>query len=159
MRFRSSYIVMAVGLFVASAASAQTATQSVTVQVEAINEISVSLNSPTLIVNAALVGVDPTPVSDNSSTWAITTNMTGTKVTAEIDQNLAAGFTLDVDMAAPAAATSNTVSLSTVAGDAVEGITKLIASDLGLVYTLSATAAAGVLNETLLVTFTIVGGV
>ena len=151
------------GLLVAIAAttaSAQTATQTVTFQVDAINLIGVT-GTPSLVINSATPGSAPTSATSVGNTWAVTTNQTGAKITASIASNMPAGLTLWATMGAPAGATSaGAKSLSTTAVDMVTTITKLAASALALSYQLDATAAAGVVaSTTRVVTFTITGGV
>lgn len=158
--FRSLTVFAGIIAF-ATTAAAQTATQNVTVSTTAINQISVSGGAQTLIVSAAVAGSAPTSVSSSGLTWAITTNESTRKVTAGIDVAMAAGMTLTTNMTAPAGATSGGAKvLAVVAVDAVTGITKLEATGLSLVYTLSATSAAGVVAAaTKVVTYTIVAGV
>jgi hypothetical protein len=143
----------------ASAASAQTATQTVTFQVDAINQIAFS-GSPSLVINTASAGVDPTAATAGA-TWAVTTNQTGSKITASIGSAMPAGVTLSVNLAAPAGGTSaGAQALSTTAVDLVTGLTKVAQGALGVTYSLSATAAAGVVSSTSrTVTYTITGGV
>ena len=143
----------------ASAAAAQTATQTVTFQVDAINQIAFS-GSPSLVINTASAGVDPTAATATAS-WAVTTNQTGSKITASIGSVMPTGVTLAVTLAAPAGATSaGAQSLSTTAVDLVTGLTKVAQGALGVTYSLSATAAAGVVSSTSrTVTYTITGGV
>lgn len=143
---------------VASAASAQTSTQVVTFQVTAVNRIAF-VGSPSLIVNTATAGSNPTSASDASSSWAVTTNQSNAKVTASINSNMPAGLTLSVDLGAPAGTTSIGNSLSTTDVDLVTGITKLAQGSLSVSYTLDATPAAGVVaSTTRTVTYTITGG-
>jgi len=146
-------------LVAARVASAQTATQIVTIQVDAINVIAFA-GSPSLVVNTAVAGSNPTAATSAVATWAVTSNQTGSKITASINSALPAGLTLSVNLAAPAAATSlGLQSLSTSAVDLVTGITKLAASVLGVTYQLDATAVAGVVASTSrTVTYTITGG-
>jgi len=140
------------------AASAQTSTQVVTFQVTAINQIAF-VGSPSLVVNTATAGSNPTSASDNSATWAVTTNQTNAKVTASINSNMPAGLTLNVSLGAPAGTTSIGNSLSTTAVDLVTGITKLAQGGLSVGYTLDATPGAGVVaSTTRTVTYTITGG-
>lgn len=142
----------------ASAASAQTSTQVVTFQVTAINQIAFA-GTPSLVVNTATAGSNPTSASDASSSWAVTTNQSGAKVTASINTNMPAGLTLSVVLVAPAGSTSIGSPLSTTAADLVTGITKLAQGALGVTYTLDATPAAGVVSSTTrTVTYTITGG-
>jgi hypothetical protein len=151
--------ILAISFFVAASASAQTATQSVTFQVDAINQIALS-GSPSLVVNTATAGSAPTQASA-AATWAVTTNQTGAKITASINSAMNAGLTLQVNLSAPAGATSaGAQTLSTTAVDVVTGITKLAQSGISVGYTLDATAAAGVVSSTSrTVTYTITGGV
>jgi hypothetical protein len=146
-------------LAAALSAKAQTATQTVGYQVDAINQIAVT-GSPTLTINTAVAGNAPTSASSSGNTWAVTTNQSGAKVTASIPTAMPAGVTLKAAMGAPAGATSaGAVALSATPADLVTGITKLNATALSLTYTLDATAAAGVQSGTKVVTFTITGGV
>jgi len=139
-------------------ASAQT--QSVTYSVSAINEMSVSGNPSALAVNTAVAGSAPTDATDAATTWAVTTNQTGTKVTAAIDLAMPTGVSLKVNLAPPTGATSaGAVALGTVASDLVTGITKVNESAKTITYTLSATTAAGVVaSSTRTVTYTVVAG-
>lgn len=143
----------------ASAASAQTATQTVTFQVDAINQVAFS-GSPSLVINTATAGVDPTAATA-AATWAVTTNQSGAKVTASIGSAMPAGVTLSVNLSAPTGATSaGAQALSTTAVDLVTGITKIAQGSLGVSYSLTASASAGVVASTSrTVTYTITGGV
>jgi hypothetical protein len=142
----------------AGEASAQTAT--VTYEVSAINEMSLASSTASLTVSSATAGSAPDDAT-SATTWAITTNETSTKVTGEIDQAMPTGVTLAAQLAAPAGATSaGSVGLGIVAADLVTGITALNESGLALDYTLSATAAAGVIaSDTRTVTYTVVAGI
>src|SRR5215831_2932709 len=157
---RALPIAAALSLGTARIAMAQTATQTVTFQVTAINQIAIAGAAPTLIVNTAVAGSAPTSASSSGITWAVTTNQTGAKINASIPSNMPAGLTLSADLAAPAGATgAGPQALSTTAVDLVTGITKLNASGLSLTYSLDATAAAGVVaSGSRVVTFTIYGG-
>jgi len=141
-----------------SAASGQTATQTVTFQVDAINQISFS-GSPSLVINTATAGSNPTSATA-AATWAVTTNQTGAKITASINSAMPAGVTLSADLAAPAGGSSAGFQpLSTTSVDLVTGITKLAQGALSVTYSLSATPAAGVVaSTTRTVTYTITGG-
>ena len=144
----------------ARAALAQTATQTVTYQVTAINQISITGAAPTLIINSATAGSAPNSASSAGITWSVTTNQTNAKINASIPSNMPAGLTLSATMGAPAGATSTGAkTLSTTAVDLVTGMTKLNATGMTLSYSLSATAAAGVVaSGTRVVTFTVYGG-
>ena len=140
----------------AGVASAQTATQTVNFTVQAINQISVT-GSPSLTISAATAGSNPNSVSDNTTSWAVTTNESNKKITAQLNSDMPTGLTLSASLQAPAGATSaGSVALSgTVATDLVTGITQKNASGLTITYTLAAapTAAPGSSSRT--VTFTI----
>jgi hypothetical protein len=151
-------LALAASAFAARDASAQTATQTVSYEVTAINEISVA-GSPSLVINDATAGSGLTSASA-SGTYAITTNETNRKVTAQIDSNMPSGVTLSVTLAAPTGGTSTgAVTLSTTAQDVVTGVSNVNQSGLSISYGLAATVAAGVVaagNRT--VTYTITAG-
>jgi hypothetical protein len=149
---------IAIALCATNAASAQTATQIVTFEVTAINQISFA-GSPSLTINSAVAGNDPTSASNGVATWAVTTNQSNAKITASINSNMPAGLTLWASLDAPAGSTAIGNSLSTTAVDLVTGITKLAQSGLGVLYSLDATPLAGVVTSTTrTVTYTITGG-
>lgn len=140
-------LALSIGALVLSplAFAASSATQTVTYEVAAINEISVSSGALSLTVNAATAGSAPTMASDATTTYAITTNELARKITGDIDTNMPAGVTLSVELAAPAGATSaGSQTLSTVAADLVTGIATLNESGKTITYELAATSAAGV---------------
>jgi hypothetical protein len=152
-------ILTALALFLgaSSAAAAQTATQTVTFQVDAINQIAFA-GSPSLVINTATAGSNPTS-ANAAGTWAVTTNQTNQKITASIGSAMPAGLTLNVMLTAPAGATSFGGNLSTTAVDLVTGIAQLAQNGLAVSYTLSATPAAGVVaSTTRTVTYTITNG-
>jgi hypothetical protein len=162
MRKISIIVLVAGSLFLLSgiAMSATSATQTVTYQVTAINAITVSGNPAALTVNAATAGSPPTSVSDATTTYAITTNETGKKITGAINTDMDAGLTLTVNLVAPTGGSSaGATGLSSVAADLVTGITTLNESGKTITYNLSATSAAGVVGSaSLTVTLTIVNG-
>src|SRR4051812_40155832 len=93
-------LVAAVGVLTIAAvatASAQTATQTVTFQVDPINQVGVS-GSPSLTINAAVPGSAPTSVASSGHSWSVTTNQTGAKITASIPSNMPAGLTLQATL-------------------------------------------------------------
>jgi hypothetical protein len=133
--------------------------QTVTFAVNAINQISFA-GTPSLTVTTAAAGSDPTSAVDASSTWAVTTNQTGAKISASIPSIMGTGLTLKVNLVAPAGATSaGLTAVSTVAVDLVTVITKVKGSALTATYQLDATPAAGVVaSSSKVVTYTISGG-
>lgn len=156
--FLIAVLPLAASVLAAGAAAAQTATQTVSYEVAAVDQISVS-GSPSLVVNSATAGSALTSASA-SATYAITTNGDGRKITASIDSDMPTGVTLTVSMGAPTGATSaGAVTLSTTSQDVVTGISTVNESGLSITYGLSATVAAGVVpaaNKT--VTYTITAG-
>ena len=73
---------------------ANTANQTVTYEVSAINEISVSGDPNNLVVNTATAGSQPTADTDATTTWAITTNESTKKMTGSINTDMPANTTL-----------------------------------------------------------------
>jgi hypothetical protein len=157
---RRAALALALVAFGAATAQAQTANQTVTFAVNAINQIAFA-GAPSLTITTAVAGSAPTSATDNTATWAVTTNQTGAKITASIPSNMPAGLTLSSSLAAPlgGSVSAGYLSLSTVAVDLVTGLTKLASGSLGVTYKLDATAAAGVVtSSTRVVTYTITGG-
>ncbi len=154
-----SAVVLALVAFGAVSAQAQTANQTVTFQVNAINQIAFA-GSPSLTITTAVAGSAPTSATDASASWAVTTNQTGAKITASIPLAMASGLTLSSNLTAPTGGTSaGYQALTTTAVDLVTGITKLAQGALGVSYKLDATAAAGVIaSGSRVVTYTITGG-
>jgi len=137
-----------------------TATQTVTFEVAAINELSVSAATASLAVDTATAGSAPNAVTDSTTSYAITTNETNRKITGAINSNMPSGVTLSATLAAPTGATSGgKMALSTSAADLVTGIGTLNESGKTITYTLEATSAAGVVpSATKTVTLTITAG-
>ena len=145
--------------FSAGAFAGSSDTQSLTFEVQAIDEIAVS-GTPSLTVNAATAGSQPDPVTSDVS-YAITTNGTNKKVTAAIDTAMPSDVVLSVTVAAPSASgtSAGKTSLSATAADVVTGITEVAESGLSIQYELDAEVTAGVVSsDTRTVTFTITAG-
>lgn len=155
-------IIAVAGILVLAAAitaQAQTATQSVTYAVSAINQISVT-GTPSLTISTATAGTAPGAVTNSASSWAVTTNGSAKKLTASINSAMDAGVTLSLTAVAPSVGTSaGKKSLSTTSTDLVTGIAGVAESGMGLTYELAATLAAGVVaSSSKTVTFTLVTG-
>ena len=135
-----------------------TATQQVSFEVQAISQLSFT-GSPSLVISTATAGSAPASATANA-TYAITTNETSRKITASLDSDMPAGVTLSTNLAAPSGATSaGATSLSATARDVVSGISTVSQSGLNVTYSLSATAAAGVVPAgSRTVTYTITAG-
>jgi hypothetical protein len=147
-------------LALAHDARAQTATQVVRFQVNAINQVAVSGSPAPMVINSATAGSAPVSVIGGGTSYAVTTNESNQKITASIDQSLPNGVTLEVALTAPDGAVSaGAVLLSTSGADVVTGITSTNASSLPITYRLSATPAVQMsVPAARTVTFTIVSG-
>lgn len=134
------------------------AQQTVSFEVQALDEISVS-GSPSLVISSVTAGGAPTSATANG-TYAISTNASDRKITAELDSDMPSGLTLNATLAAPNGASSTGAqSLSTTPVDVVTGISTLNESGKNISYTLSATTAAGVVPAgSRTVTYTITAG-
>ena len=134
---KSSVVALALMTFAAAGtASAQTANQTVTFAVSAINQIAFT-GSPSLTISSATAGSNPASATDASATWAVTTNQTGAKVSASIDSDMPTGLTLSVNLAQPSGGTSaGAKALSSTSVDLVTGVSKVAATGLGVTYTL-----------------------
>ncbi len=156
--FRAALVA---GLASASVAFASnTATQTVTFEVQAINELSTSGNPGALVVSTASAGSEPDVATDSSTTYAITTNGTSKKITASISAAMPTGVTLKVELGAPAGASASQVTLGTTAVDAVTGITQVAESGKSISYELSALVTAGVVaSDSTTVTYTVVDSI
>jgi hypothetical protein len=141
-------------------AGAQTATQLVRFQVNAINQVAVSGNPAPLVITSATAGGAPVSVTESGTSYAVTTNQSNQKITASIDQPMPSGVSLEVTLAAPAgAASAGAVPLGTSEADVVTGISSASASSLPITYRLSATPAVQLTAPAArTVTFTIVSG-
>lgn len=141
---------------VITARAQTTVTQTVTYEVQAINEIG--LNTPlTLVINTAKAGALPYAVADDTTTYSITTNEAGKKITAKIDTAMPAGLALKIRLDPPAqtGASTGEVTLNTTPQDVVTGIGPVTASKIKILYTLSATGAVAPTSGTISVTFTL----
>ena len=141
-----------------SAFAADSATQTVSFEVQAINEISL-MGAPSLIISTATAGSAPTAATA-SAAYAITTNQEGRKITGSIEAPMPFGTALSIQLDAPTGATSlGKQVLGTSAVDLVTGISLLNEAGRGISYELTATSAAGVIPAgTREVTLTITAG-
>jgi hypothetical protein len=135
--------LLCLSIGIATAGSSDT--QTVTYEVTAINEISVSGNPGALTVSAATAGSQPDEVSEATTTYSITTNESNKKITGAINTAMPSGVTLKINLVAPTGASSaGDVSLNGTAADLVTGIATLAEGAKTITYKLSATALAGV---------------
>lgn len=157
---RISTLAAAIGLVLsANAWSADdTATQTVTYEVQEIALIDVSGSPGAMTITAAAPGQAPTPVTNALTTYSITNNAgsDSKKITAAIDTAMPENVTLEVELAPPTGASATKQSLGATAKDVVTGIDNVNETGKTITYTLSATAAAGkVTSANKTVTFTI----
>lgn len=143
-------IVLA-AIFFSTAYASVTATQKITIKVEAINEISVSGDPETFLISE-----DKSSIVDSSTTYAITTNQTNKKIVAKIDNELPKGLTLKVQLDPPEGATSNEVALSTTQQDVILGMGPVAAKDMKIHYTLIVDEKPEIAESSVKVVFTIV---
>jgi hypothetical protein len=136
-------------------ASAQTATQSVTLTVASLQLIAVTPSTLAMGITTGVAGTDAlTPVTDINSKLSITHNQGAVrKVTASVSPALPSGNTLTIQSAAPLA--GSLVTLSTTAGDLTATVAKGAYKDAVLTYVFSANASATALAGPYTVTFTI----
>jgi len=126
----------------------------VTVQVNAINELAITGGNKTLTINAATAGQNPNNTTNTQCNLAWTTNETGKKVT--VATNLASqNFTLKVEATSVTGGTSaGDVTLTDTAADFVTGVAETT-GNCTLFYTASATAAQGTGSDVHTVTYTL----
>jgi hypothetical protein len=147
-------LVLSVGEIVLAGS---TVTQTITYEVKAINELSVSAPPSSFIIDTANAGAEPDTLS-KSTTYAITTNETK-KITGKLNENMPPGVTLKIKLATPAGGSSPALPVTLTDGevDLVTGVSKIAETGLVVTYTLSATSEAGTiaLNSSKSVTLTI----
>ena len=148
-------LAFAAVLFTGTAfAQSNVATQQVSINVAEIAVIAVQGNV-SMTINAATAGQAP-DAANASATYAVTTNGTQKKITAELDSNMPSGLTLSATMAAPSGASSaGKKALSSNAVDLVTNVTKVRGSGLSLSYEAVATVEADVETTSRTVTYTI----
>jgi len=125
---------------------------------EARAQISVSGTPAQMTVSTAIAGSAPVAVTNSTTTYSVTSNpSTGHfAITASVNTPMPAGVTLRVALAASKGASLGAVDLVTTAQNVVTGITGRMFGQR-ITYTLSATAAAGVVAvQTRRVTFTLI---
>lgn len=155
-------VVLAFGLvmgLMSMGLAASSDTQTVQFQITAIDEIDASGNPGMLTINSATAGNSTlTPATDSSTTYAVTTNGTGRKITGRLDSNMPANTTLEASLVAPTGGTSQGYQiLSTTDADLVTGISTLAESGKTITYRFGATLAAGTVSGSRVVTLTLTG--
>lgn len=111
-----------------------------------------------MTISSAVAGQQPSIVTNDSTTYNLTTLNSVRVITGKLNTNMPAGTILKVQLAAPVGATSSgSVSMSTTASNLVTAIPKVtVAINLSITYTFSATvSAAQVTNAAKTLTLTL----
>lgn len=159
---RHATAVLALVIFAIPAAQAQaTTTQDVAYSVGRIQLIALS-GSPTLAITSAVAAGSAPTSATAAATYAITTNMTGSKITASLSvADMPLGLTLSASLVAPSGGAGGVKHALTFTGGAVDmvtGVTGVNATGLAITYTLDATSAAVVQSSTATVIYTVTLG-
>ncbi|MCX6135157.1 MAG: hypothetical protein NTU47_15205 [Ignavibacteriales bacterium] len=131
-----------------------TATQNFNLAVNAVYKIATSGNPGSMTVTTGTAGADAlTSVTDASTNYSITQNFAYTvKVTANLDAALAAGYTLQINLASAKGTSAGTVDISaTTPASAASVVTAIgLGADASkaITYTFGANASAGTLAST-----------
>ena len=140
-------------LAIVQSASAQTATQGLSLSVIKVYRIAITGGTITLGINTGVAGTNAlTAVSDASSTYAITqNNSAATHVTANLDAVMPKGK-LQIALASVLGTSSGTVDISNaIAANAATVVTAIhMGAEAGksITYTFSANASEGLLTST-----------
>lgn len=142
--------------------SAQTATQAVSLSVSKVYRIAITgAATINMAINAGVAGTDAlTPVSDATTTYAITqNNSASTKVTANLDAVMAKGK-LQIALVSGLGTTAGTVDISNATGASALNVVTAIAmgaeSGKSITYTFSANASEGLFSAAKTVTLTVI---
>jgi len=136
--------------------SQATATQTVNLAVNAVQKIGITGGAVTLTITTGTAGTDAlTAVTDASTTYSVTHNgASPLKITANLDAALAAGYTLQMNLAPSAGkgTSAGTIDISNAtpasAVTVVTAIPKGADANRAITYTFSANASAGTLAAT-----------
>lgn len=127
--------------------------QTITVRIEAINEVSVNGELNTLVISSQKES------AADKATWAVTTNETNKGLVGSIDADMPPGVTLCVELEAPNKAFSNgPVVLSTTPQDLVTGVSRVAEANLKAVYTLTTESESRVEQWQRVLTLTLTDG-
>jgi len=164
---KKSIVILGVAILsmalVSNVMAQATATQTVSLAVNAVYKISTSGNPGALTITTGTAGTNAlTSVSDNTTTYSITQNVAGTvKLTAHLNSALTAGYKLEMNLASTKGTSAGTVDVSNAtSGSAVDLVTAIARgadAAQAIAYTFSADASAGTLastNKTVTLTLT-----
>ena len=139
---------------VQSAMAQASANQNLNLTVDAVYKIATSGNPGAMTITTGTAGNNVlTSVTDASTNYSITQNFASTvKVTANLDAALAAGYTLQINLASVKGTSAGTVDISaTTPASALNAVTAIaLGADANktITYTFGANADAGVLTST-----------
>lgn len=140
-------LVAGASLIASHGLMAQSAAHDIKIEVDPSNRIEFS-GARSLQVNTSA-----------SARWAVTTNESGTKVSASLNASLPAGFVMSARLTPPAGARSSGArKLSVVAVDLVTDISRLYSGSLPAVVRLDAPAPAKVAPTSRTLTLTVTNG-
>jgi hypothetical protein len=155
---KKSIVILGVAILsmalVSNVMAQATATQTVSLAVNAVYKISTSGNPGALTITTGTAGTNAlTSVSDNTTTYSITQNVAGTvKLTAYLNSALTAGYKLEMNLASTKGTSAGTVDVSNAtSGSAVDLVTAIARgadAAQAIAYTFSADASAGTLTST-----------
>jgi hypothetical protein len=138
-----------------STAFAQTATQTVNYDVQAISVLAMS-GAPSLSVNTAVAGSANATVATGAGTFAITNNQTARKITASISVAMPAGMTLTAALPiVGGGASAGAQALTTVAVDLLTAIGPVSVSAQAVNYSLTVSSTTAPVSGSRIVTYTI----
>jgi hypothetical protein len=152
--------IVVIALVVLSFAVAQnamaqaTATQNVTLAVNAVYKIATSGNPGAMTITTGTAGTNAlTSVSDASTNYSITQNFASTvKITANLNSALSAGYTLQLNLASTKGTSAGTVDISATTPASASNVVSNIAlgadANQTITYTFGANASAGTLSST-----------
>ena len=154
--------VALMGFTLVQDASAQTATQAVSLTVSKVYRIAITgAATINMTINAGVAGTDAlTAVTDATTTYAITqNNSAATKVTANLDAVMAKGK-LKVALVSALGTTAGTVDISNATSGSALNVVSAIAmgaeTGKAITYTFSANASEGLFTAAKTVTLTVV---
>ena len=139
---------------VQNAMAQATANQNLSLAVNTVYKIATSGNPGAMTITTGTAGNNAlTSVSDASTSYSITQNFASTvKITANLDAALAAGYTLQLNLASTKGTSAGTVDISATTPVSASNVVTNIAlgadANQTITYTFGANASAGVLAST-----------
>lgn len=154
----SIVVILCFAAGIGYAQGSDVANQSLTLEVKPITKIAVSGNPNALIITDATAGMDLTSVSDEHTTYSITTNMNSMKIVASINNGMPSGTTLSIELGSGAGISKGSVDISnaTTPVDVVTGIGQGNDVDQSIRYVFAANAdVPAIPNDSRTITLTL----